>query len=535
MAGYEVRYGGKTGPSQRLLLSSDLLVVRTWENLRWDRVARGRASQVVAEAFRTEWNLPQHGVTVLRTKRTSGARAQVAAAKAALSAEPGILFAGRVLRDTHSRRPVLYTENLFVQFLEETGEARRRGILDAMGLTIKRPIEYIPHAYFVAAPPGTGRGTFAIAKKLLAAPEIVLCHPELIRIAPRKRAFAQQWHLWTTTIEGTEINAHAHVTEAWELSTGKGTTIALIDDGVDIDHEEFAAPGKIVHPRDVSLRMDDASPVWGGIDGDNHGTACAGVACALGQDGASGVAPDAHLMPIRNASGLGSQNEADAIAWATDHGADVISCSWGPVDGDPNDASDPTHEQMALLPDSTRLAMEYAVREGRQGLGCVITWAAGNGNESIATDGYASRDEVIAVAACNDRGTRSYYSDFGEAVWCCFPSNDFGPPRPRTPGIWTTDRRGNDGYAALGRGGDPAGNYTDSFGGTSSAAPGVAGVVALMLSTNPRLTWKEVKRRLADSCEQIDVRRGRYDARGHSTLYGYGRVNARRAVELAAT
>ena len=54
----------------------------------------------------------------------------------------------------------------------------------------------------------------------------------------------------------------------------------------------------------------------------------------------------------------------------------------------------------------------------------MVFFAAGNGNESVDNDGYASYDRVLAVAACNDRGERSVYSDFGEAVWCAFPSSD---------------------------------------------------------------------------------------------------------------
>ena len=66
---------------------------------------------------------------------------------------------------------------------------------------------------------------------------------------------------------------------------------------------------------------------------DNHGTPCACVAAASGIK-ASGVAPEAMLMPIRLRSGLGSMSEATAFKWAVDHGADIISCSWGPDDGD---------------------------------------------------------------------------------------------------------------------------------------------------------------------------------------------------------
>jgi subtilisin family serine protease len=237
-------------------------------------------------------------------------------------------------------------------------------------------------------------------------------------------------------------------------------------------------------------------------------------------------------MPIRFASALGSQNEADAFAWAAANGADIISCSWGPPDGDWWDPSDPVHDEVVPLPDSTRAAIHYAVTNGRGGKGCVVFWAAGNGNESVDNDGYATNPDVIAVAACNDRAKRSAYSDRGRALWCSFPSDNGDPSL--TPGIWTTDLSGTAGYNNGDiKKGDTRGNYANDFGGTSSAAPGAAGVAALILSKNPSLTYLQVRDILRRCCDRIDKIGGRYDSSGHSKLYGYGRLNARRAVDLA--
>jgi subtilisin family serine protease len=538
---YTFRYGGKKGARCSLRESNDLVVVRTC-NRNPLMVERSFATAPVSDAslkvldsFELVTSFRQAGVEVLRTKDERAPRKLRDEARATLKKEPEIEFAGRVLVDPRSTAPVIYTENFFVKFDDDLSQTKCRKILKGHGLKVKRAIEYSRNAYFVEAPENTGLEVFDIAEKLLQEPSVALCHPELVREVRSRGAFPQQWHLKRATIGGNSVDAHASVESAWSLTQGEGVTVAIIDTGIEFDHEEFASSGKVVAPVNVSVpegdpKRNDPRPVFG--DEENHGTACAGVACADGRKGASGVAPKARLMPIRLMSGLGSQAEADAFFHAAANGADVISCSWGPRDGKWWDPADPMHNDVVLLPDSTREAIDWAVRNGRNGKGCVIMWAAGNGNESVDNDGYAKYEKVTAVAACNDRGVRSAYSDFGGAVWCAFPSSH--GEKSLTPGIWTTDRSGARGYnRGLTEQGDAGGNYTNSFGGTSSAAPGAAGVAALILSRNPALRWDEVKDIIKRSADRIDTAGGNYDAGGHSTLYGFGRVNARRAVELA--
>lgn len=482
---------------------------------------------------------PEAGVEVYRIPAGRGKRS-MSDRKSELRESPDVQFAGGVLIDSVSKEPVLYTENLFVKFKDALDPEQCAVILREAGLTTKEQVSYATNGFFVAAQDGIGQKVFDLATELLQQADVEYAYPELIRRVARRAIFPQQWHLTKTTISGISVDAHANVEAAHEITRGEGTVIAVIDDGCETDHPEFSGPGKVVSPRDVTTQTNDANPKDSHpFFDDDHGTPCAGVACGNGEDGAAGVAPQAKLMPIRNASGLGSMREADAFTWAVQEGADVISCSWGPPDGrwwDPNEQSS---DSQFPLPPHTQLAIENAVTNGRGGRGCVIFWAGGNGRESMNSDEYASNPHVIAVAACNDRGTRSAYSDSGKAIWCSFPSGDFGHapfnhPSPLTTGIWTADRTGNDGYNEGNvADGDLQGDYTNSFGGTSSACPGAAGVAALVLAVNPELRWHEVKDVLKRCCDQIDPQGGNYDASGHSEIYGYGRLNARTAVKLA--
>lgn len=525
------QYGGRRGKKLRLSEDEGLLVVRTRSRRPLGRSALSKPALTLLESFESIVQYEDAGVEVLRARVARGRATLRDKARRALGKASDVQFTGRVLTDPGSESPVLYTENLFVKFGDDVRASAAKKVLKEHGLRLKRELAYARNSYFVEAAEGTGRRVFALASTLLEDDRVELCHPELVRPRARRAAAPQQWHLHKTTIGSKVIDQHANVVSAWAVTEGEGTTIAIVDDGVDVDHLDFAGAGKVVHPRDVTRGVGDARPFFGS---DRHGTACAGVACASGQFGSSGVAPRASLMPIRLRSALGSQSEADAFFWAAQHGADVISCSWGPVDGKWWDPNDPQHNVVVGLPDSTRLAIDWAVENGRNGKGCVITWAAGNGNESVDNDGYASYSRVVAVAACSDRGKRSVYSDKGDALWCAFPSSDFTDPQ-LTPGIWTTDRSGGSGYnpGAPNANGDAAGQYAQDFGGTSSACPGAAGVAALVIARNPALRWDEVKDVLKRCAKRIDAGGNEYDASGHSSQYGYGRLDALAAVQLA--
>lgn len=532
---YQYRYGGKKGTAYNLVESPSMVAVRTATNTPAMRTVLSSAGKQMMNQLTQVGYFPESSVSIMmcNTNEQSDSLFVRDQARALLKKEDNVRFAGRVLQEEKSGAVMLYTENFFVKFFDHIAPAECQILLAQYSVTIKTQPEFARNAYYVAAPEGTGLKVFDIADQILNESIVEYCHPELVRERRRKVVHDWQWHLKPQKFNNQSINAHANIETAWSMSQGAGTIIAIIDDGVDTNHPEFA--GKIVAPRDTAMKLNDALPKY---DSDIHGTACAGIACASGI-AASGVAPLAQLMPIRSNNGLGTMSEADAFYWAANMGADIIACSWGPADGDWENPGDPLHQTYFGLPDSTRLAIEYAVQKGRGGKGCIVVWAAGNGNENVVFDGYASCEHVITVAACNDQSKRSVYSDFGKNIWCCFPSNDFGSvylnhPMPSTFGIYTTDRMGGKGFnPSKIFWGDAAGDYTATFGGTSAACPGVAGVIALMLSVNKNLSRQDVQEIIKQSCDKIDLEGAMYDADGHSIYYGYGRINAAICVQKA--
>src|SRR3712207_6317035 len=354
----EVRYGGENGRTVQLEVDPELVAVRVRRggSLREGPVPGPEAA--LLNEVEPVLSFPEVGVEVYRRReRSSRSMEEV---RRELHESPATRFSGRVLVDEQSGEPGLYTEKLFVKFHDDKNRDRCLAALREAGLTVKRELPYATNAFFVAAPEGTGQRVFDIANELLKREDVEYCHPELVRSLGRRTTYPQQWHLKATTVNNQWVSASANVEAAHTLTEGEGVAIAVIDTGIDIDHEEFSRRGKVVAPRDTTANDADPRP---SRRAEKHGTACAGVACGDGRFAASGVAPRANLMPIRMISQLGSQAEAEAFYWAAENGADVISCSWGPEDGYWKDSDDPLHNTKVPLPASTRLAIDSAVED----------------------------------------------------------------------------------------------------------------------------------------------------------------------------
>lgn len=472
--------------------------------------------------------VPAYGIRVYTAARAGVEKFATAeradAELARLNAAPGIEFATPVYRQTpQSRTPMYATNRILLCFRPEATEEERAELHATLGGEVVEKLGWVGDGYAVALRNEKAGSVVAIANAYAESPLVDWAHPDFIRTMatksvdtawPRDGAYAGERDVEgdQAATRGVAEDWHirlARVDAAWGITRGRSDVrVAVIDDGCDTGHAEFQ--GRIVTQFDFMRFIADGNPK---SESDSHGTCCTSVATAAGRR-ALGAAPGCSIMAIRMGR-FATSDEARMFAWVADQGADVISCSWGPTDGD----------GPFPLPDATRAAIDYCVDQGRGGKGIPVFFAAGNGNELISDDGYASYHRVMAIAASTSEDTRAPYSDFGPEIFIAAPSN--GGSR----GIFAADRRGNDGYNPE-RGGPADTDYFDRFGGTSSATPLAAGVAALMISANDEITQQQIREIMATTAEHIGSP-GDYDATGHSELYGFGRLDAGAAVEAA--
>ncbi|MCF8380862.1 MAG: S8 family serine peptidase [Bacteroidales bacterium] len=342
--------------------------------------------------------------------------------------------------------------------------------------------------------------------------------------------FGDQWGLNNTGQYGGTTGIDINICQAWQTTTGDANvTIAIIDQGVQLNHPDLNNMTLLSFDTETGT---SPSRVW-----EKHGTAVAGIAGASSNNsaGIAGVAPDCQIMSISNQLVLDinvEQQLADGINFAWQNGADIISNSWG---------------SNLLAPGIIDNAITDAIRYGRDGLGCVVTFSAGNDNGNV-TYPANSNPEIIVVGAISQCGERkSPTSCDGEWIW----GSNFGNELDITaPGVLvpTTDRTGNDGYNpnipihTLAGGSLISSDYTNQdytawFNGTSAACPHVSGVAALMLSANPCLSQRDI----SDIIESTGQKVGGYyyqniAGRSNGTWVdqlGYGLLDAEAAVDIA--
>lgn len=329
--------------------------------------------------------------------------------------------------------------------------------------------------------------------------------------------FTSQWGLNNTGQFGGTVGMDTRVCAAYALTTGSNLVdIAVIDEGFENNHPDLA--GNIENTGYNTNTATTPTVVFG-----SHGTACAGIAGASGNNslGVTGVAYGADIMSVAmQFATLTNAQIADGFNWARLNGAEVMTNSWG--GGSPS----------GLI----NTAITNALTLGRGGLGCVILFATANDNLGSIAYPANSNEKIIAVGAMSPCGQRKNPGSCDGENW--WGSNYGAGLDVMAPGVlmYTTDRQGNAGYNTSA---GVAGNYVSNFNGTSSATPHAAGVAALILSINPCLTTDEVEDIMQITCRKVGgysyTVNGLYPNGTWNNEMGYGLLDADAAVKMAHT
>uniref|UniRef100_G3P326 Neuroendocrine convertase 2 n=1 Tax=Gasterosteus aculeatus aculeatus TaxID=481459 RepID=G3P326_GASAC len=327
--------------------------------------------------------------------------------------------------------------------------------------------------------------------------------------------FTKQWYLINTGQADGTPGLDLNVAEAWQLGyTGKGVTIAIMDDG------ECPHLFNTQYNKYYDFSSNDPFPFPRYTDDwfNSHGTRCAGEVSAAANNNICGVGV-AYNSKVAGIRMLDQPFMTDIIeASSISHMPQVIdiySASWGPTD-DGKTVDGPR--------ELTLQAMADGVNKGRGGKGSIYVWASGDGGsyDDCNCDGYASSMWTISInSAINDGRTALYDESCSSTL-----ASTFSNGRKRNPeaGVATTDLYGN---------------CTLRHSGTSAAAPEAAGVFALAIEANPNLTWRDMQHLsvLTSKRNKLhdEVHQWRRNGVGleFNHLFGYGVLDAGGMVKMA--
>ena len=279
--------------------------------------------------------------------------------------------------------------------------------------------------------------------------------------------------------------------EAWDTAEGEGIVVAVIDTGVDYNHEDI-----------IGNMWDDGSGHYGydfvnddgdPMDGHGHGTHCSGTIAAVGNNnkGIIGISHKTKIMALKGLSDSGGGNTehlANCVYYAANNGADILSNSWGGS--------------------QKSLAMEDAFNYAYLNMGCLSIAGAGNDDKNLNYFKFypACYANVVAISATDVNDEKADFSNYGDKIEVSAPG----------VGILSLRAEGTDMY------GDGihivATNYYWANG-TSMACPHAAGVAALALSNNLNYTNLELRSVLRQGVDDLGTS-------GKDPIFGYGRVDA---------
>lgn len=471
-------------------------------------------------------HIPSPAVTVCFTN-------DVAAVSSYFSAVPEVRFVSIFITDGKNVAGVL--DNFFVKIKDKNFEPLLRQKLNEKHLGELTPDKYIPNLYKIQNPKTSNQNTIDLCAAFQGEGWCEYASPNYLLnplVCTNDPYYNRQWNISNTGSSlqgGGTPDADMDVDSAWTMTTGDpGIKIGIIDSGVDTLHEDLAA--NMLPGHDAISDSTDGYPTPNYPE-DGHGTCCSGIVAAVqgNSKGISGVAPSCKILPVRTfayttigSSVLPFSTAAafsDAIGWAWNNGADILSNSWGlPA------------SLISLLPGGTQPvndAIQLAYASGRGGKGVAMFFSSGNEEDSTGPIWPGSLAQTIAVNATSMCDERKNANDCSSETWSgnWGTGLDFSAPGVK---ITSTDMRGNKGFNA-------AGDYYFAFNGTSAACPNAAAIGALLLSIIPYWNAEDIRNIIARSAERV----GGYDYSSvltngtWSRELGYGRVNAYKALQYS--
>ncbi len=339
--------------------------------------------------------------------------------------------------------------------------------------------------------------------------------------------FSTLWHLANTGQKPPGANTIAakvgedlRAVQAWAVNKGEGVKVAVIDDAIEITHNDLVQNIAPFSSFDYTRTTPSAYPLPCIID-DTHGTSVAGIIAARDNNnvGVAGVSPRIQLAAF-NALGTGKDIDiADALN--RDQAlTSIYHNSWGSADNG------------LLHPADSRFldAVYRGIRYGRGGKGSIYVFPAGNGGciyqvgnncveENSNFDAYVNSPAVMTVCAVDDQGEQPFYGERGANILVCGPSSNYSDQNSVTTLSVQNGTRSD-------------------FGGTSASTPMVSGVIGLMLSANSNLSWRDVRIILAQTARKNDAADSAWVTSSglhFNDKYGFGVADALAAVNQAKT
>uniref|UniRef100_A0AAQ6IQY4 P/Homo B domain-containing protein n=2 Tax=Anabas testudineus TaxID=64144 RepID=A0AAQ6IQY4_ANATE len=327
-----------------------------------------------------------------------------------------------------------------------------------------------------------------------------------------------QWELFAQgeyNSSGFDLN----VMPVWNNNiTGNGVVVSIIDDGLDYTNKDLKKNFEALASADLCAShgvSPDPMPIQD--EENSHGTRCAGEVAMEANNSYCGVgiAFNARIGGIRLLVGhVTDAMEATSLTF-NNHFIDIYVCSWGPRDDGAE--MDGPH---SLTVQALRLGTE----KGRGGKGSIFVWAAGNGgmlHDHCGADGYVNSIYSIAIGAATQTGEPTYFGEACPGVMAVtLTGAGVGGPLPLIT------------VTSIGEG------CVTHFPGTSSAAPIAAGILALVLEVNPKLTWRDVQHLIANTAKIPDPKEHGWNinAAGYHVhhRYGFGLLDAGLMVQQAA-